>query len=59
MQKYNKYKKHYDNDQQSIKTFNKLYRKSFQDYVIDTSEQESLCEIFTKFLDETKNESFL
>ena len=29
--KYNKYKKQYDRDQQTIKSFDKLYRKSLQD----------------------------
>ena len=46
--KYNKYKKQYDRDQQTIKSFDKLYRKSLQDNVIDKTEYESLCNIFTK-----------
>ena len=57
--KYNKYKKQYERDQQTIKSFDKLYRKSIQDNVIDKSEYESLCNIFTKYVDENKNESFL
>ena len=57
--KYNKFKKLYERDQQTIKSFDKLYRKSLQDNVIDKSEYESLCNIFTKYVDETKNESFL
>ena len=57
--KYNKYKKQYERDQQTIKSFDKLYRKSLQDNVIDKSEYESLCNIFTKYVDENKNESFL
>ena len=56
--KYNKYKKQYERDQQTIKSFDKLYRKSLQDNVIDKSENESLCIIFTKYVDE-KNESLL
>ena len=32
--KYNKYQKLYERDQQTIKSFKKLYRKSFQDNVI-------------------------
>ena len=44
--KYNKYKKHYEKDQQTIKSFDKLYRKSLQDTVIDKSEYESLCNFF-------------
>ena len=59
MQKYNKYKKQYEKDIQTIKSFDKLYRRSLQDNVIDRSEYESLCNIFTKYVDETKNESFL
>ena len=43
--KYNKYKKQYERDQNTIKSFDKLYRKSLQDNVIDKSEYESLCNI--------------
>ena len=57
--KYNKYKKQYERDQQTIKSFDKLYRKSLQDNVIDKTEYESLCKIFTKYVDENKNEPFL
>ena len=57
--KYNKYKKQYERDQNTIKSFDKLYRKSLQDNVIDKSEYDSLCNIFTKYVDENKNESFL
>ena len=57
--KYNKYKKLYKRDQQTIKSFDKLYRKSLQDNVIDKTEYDSLCSIFTKYFDENKNESFL
>ena len=57
--KYNKYKKLYERDQQTIKSFDKLYRKSLQDNIIDKTEYESLCNIFTKYIDQNKNESFL
>ena len=57
--KYNKYKKQYERDQQTIKSFDKLYRKSLQDNVIDKSEYENLCNIFTKYVNQNKNESFL
>ena len=56
--KYNKYKKQYERDQNTIKSFDKLYRKSLQDNVIDKNEYESLCNIFTKYVDQNKNESF-
>ena len=46
--KNNKYKKQYEIGQQTIKSFDKLYRKSLQNNVIDKSEYESLCNIFTK-----------
>ena len=59
MNKFKNYKNEYERDEQTIKSFDNLYRKSLQDNVIDESEYESLCNIFTKFLDETKNESFL
>ena len=55
--KYNKYKKQYERDQQTIKSFDKLYRKSLQDNLINKTE--CLCNIFTKYVDENKNESFL
>ena len=57
--KYNKYKKEYERDQQTIESFDKLYRKSLQDNVIDKYENESVCNVFTKYIDENKNESFL
>ena len=57
--KYNKYKQLYERNQNTIKSFDKLYRKSLQDNVIDKTEYESLCNIFTKYVDENKNESFL
>ena len=57
--KYNKYKKQYERDQQTIKSFDKLYRKSLQDNVIDKTEYENLCNIFTRYVDENKNGSFL
>ena len=56
--KYNKYKKQYERDQSTIKSFDKLYRKSLQDNVINKTEYECLCNIFTKYVDENKNESF-
>ena len=57
--KYNKYKKLYERDQNTIKSFDKLYRKSLQDNIIDKTEYESLCNIFTKYVDENKSGSFL
>ena len=57
--KYNKNKKQYERDQNTIKSFDKLYRKSSQDYVIDKNEYETLCNTLTKYIDENKNESFL
>ena len=57
--KYNKYKKQYERDQNTIKSLDKLYRKSLQDNVIDKAEYQSLCNIFTKYVDQNKNESFL
>ena len=57
--KNNKYKKQYERDQNTIKSFDKLCRKSLQDNVIDKTEYENLCNMFTKYVDENKNESFL
>ena len=59
LNKCKKYKKQYERDQQTIKFFDRLYRKSLQDNMIDKNEYESLCNIFTKNVDENKNESFL
>ena len=63
LNKYNKYKKLYERDQNTIKSFDKLqkiiYRKSLQDNVIDKTEYDNLCNIFTKYVDQNKNESFL
>ena len=52
--KYNKYKKQYERDQNTIKSFDKLYRKSLQNNIIDKTEYESHCNIFTKYIDENK-----
>ena len=57
--KYNKYKKLYERDQNTIKSFDKFHRKSLQGNVVDKTEYESLCNIFTRYVDENKNESFL
>ena len=57
--KYNKYKKQYERDQNTIKSFDKLYRKSLQHNIIDKTEYDGLCNIFTKYIDENRNESFL
>ena len=57
--KYNKYKELNERDQQTIKPFDKLYRKKLQDNVIDKTEYESLCNVFTNYADEIKNEFFL
>ena len=57
--KKNQYKKPFEKDQRKMKSFDKLYRKSLQDNVIDKNEYERLCNIFTKYVDESKNEFFL
>ena len=54
----NKYKKLYERDEQTINSFDNLFRKSLQDNVIDKNDYESLCNIFTKHVDENKNKSF-
>ena len=56
--KYNNYKKQYKRDQQTIKSFDKLYRKSLLDNIIDKTEYENLCNIFTKYVDERKMNLF-
>ena len=54
-----KYKKQYQKDEQTIKSSDKLYGKSLQNDVIYKKEYESLCNIFTKNLDKSKDEPFL
>ena len=56
--KCNKYKKRYEKDQQTIKFLMKIYKKFLEDNLIDKNEYCFLCKIFTKCLDETKNEFF-
>ena len=58
-QKQNKRKKQYQRDQQTNKALDKLYRERLQDNLFDKNSYESLCNFFTKYLDETKNESSL
>ena len=58
MQKYIKHKERYETDQQTIKYFDKLYSKSLQDNVIDRNEDESLCNIFARYVVETRNSFF-
>ena len=59
MKKYNKYKKQYQKDELTIKSFDKLYRKCLQDNIIDKVEYESLCNVFNKYIEEKKDDSFL
>ena len=54
MQKCNKYKKQKEKDQQIIKPFNKQYRMSLQDNLIDENDYNYRYKVFTKYLDETK-----
>ena len=56
--KYSKYKKLYERDQQTNNSFDNLYRKSLQDNVIDKTEYERLCNNLTKYVDENKNKFF-
>ena len=58
MQKYNKHKKQYERDHNTIKSFDKSYRKSLQENVFDKTEYESLCNIFSNYVDQNENESF-
>ena len=57
--KYNKYRKQHEKDQQTIESFDNLYRKFLQDNVIHKGENGSLCDIFTEYVDETRNELFI
>ena len=57
--KYDKYKKQYEKGRRTIKSFDKTYRRSLKDNIIDKKEYESLCNIFTNYVNENKNESYL
>ena len=59
IKKYNEYKKQYEKDQQTNKSFDKFYRKSSQDNEIDKNEKQSLFKIFTKIWMEQKMNLFL
>ena len=59
MNKYIEYKKQYEKGQQTIKLFDKLYRKSLEGNVIEKNEYESSCIIFSNSSKESKNESLL
>ena len=47
--KSNKNKNQHQKDRETTKSFEKLYRRSLQDIVIDENESGSLCKDFTKF----------
>ena len=57
--KYKKYNKQCEKDQQTYKVFDKFYRKPLQGNLIDENEHERLCNVFIKYVDESKNEFFL
>ena len=52
--KYNKNKNQYERDRNTIKPFDELYRNSLKDNVIHKNEDESLCNVFTRSVDEKK-----
>ena len=59
MKNYIKYKKQYQKDELTIKSFDNLYRKCLQDNIIDKVEYGSLCNVFNKYIEVKKDESFL
>ena len=56
---YNRHKKQYDKDLQTVKFFDNLYRKSLPVNLIDKKGYESLCNVFIKFIYEKENECFI
>ena len=58
MRKYSKYKKQNEKDQQTIKSFDKIYKKSLQVILIDKKEYDTLGNTFSRYFDETKIEFF-
>ena len=57
--KYNKYQNLYRKDLKTKKSFDKLYKKSLEENLINGNDYKPLFNIFTKFMDETKNKAFL
>ena len=57
MQKYDRYETLYEKDQLTNKSFDKSYRKSSQVNISDKNEYESLCNIFSRYVDELLDES--
>ena len=55
---YTRYKKHYEEHQQTVKSPDKLDRKSLQNSLVDKSDYESLCNSFNKYVIETKMNVF-
>ena len=58
VRKHNRYKNQFERYQETIDCFDILYRRSSQDFLIDKSEYESPCNIFTKYFNETKKNFF-
>ena len=56
IKKHNKYKIQNEKDQQTIKSFDKVYGKNLQDETIGKKQYESLCELFAGCLEETGTE---
>ena len=59
MRKYNKCSKLHQKDQQTINFFDKLYRKSVQDFLFWKNVENLFVIFFTEYWDETKTESSL
>ena len=53
---YNRYKREYEEHQQTIKTFDNLIGKSLQYILTDKYANENLCRIFITFVDGKKTE---
>ena len=58
VRKYNIYREEYQKKLQAKNFFDKLYRKSLQDNLKDGNKYESLCNVYTKYLDETQIDFF-
>ena len=52
---YNKYKKQFEKDQQTIKSFDNLYKKSLQDKIINKIEYERVFHNFNNYCDDIKS----
>ena len=58
LKKHYKYKRQFEKDQQSIKSFGEQYKKNLQDILIDRSEYDALSNVSNNSVVKNKNDFF-